>query len=229
MRRRPGEFEVCALPFSMHTEAYSIDELARGLRFAERSANTACPSSRRCRRMSRARLRRCRRCSRTPASGISRSPTTTQAARCRTCTAASAWSAVLVAGTRRRAVPSGTRTARTASPTWRATWWGWPSRPTSPRNSCPSTSRHLRLAAVPLHARLCLARPPRGDGGRARAVSARPAPPAGAERHRRQRACRGSARRRSRATGTPASPTRGCASRRTASSSSAPRSASATG
>src|SRR5262249_18160594 len=33
-RVREGRIEVCALPFSMHTEAYSIDELARGLRFA---------------------------------------------------------------------------------------------------------------------------------------------------------------------------------------------------
>jgi hypothetical protein len=34
-RARDGSVEVCALPFSMHTEAYSIDELARGLRFAD--------------------------------------------------------------------------------------------------------------------------------------------------------------------------------------------------
>jgi Glycosyl hydrolases family 38 N-terminal domain/Glycosyl hydrolases family 38 C-terminal domain len=34
-RVREGRIEVCALPFSMHTEAYSIDELARGLRFAD--------------------------------------------------------------------------------------------------------------------------------------------------------------------------------------------------
>ena len=34
-RARQGRIEVCALPFSMHTEAYSIDELARGLRFAD--------------------------------------------------------------------------------------------------------------------------------------------------------------------------------------------------
>ena len=34
-RAREGRIEVCALPFSMHTEAYSIDELARGLRFAD--------------------------------------------------------------------------------------------------------------------------------------------------------------------------------------------------
>jgi Glycosyl hydrolases family 38 N-terminal domain/Glycosyl hydrolases family 38 C-terminal domain len=34
-RAREGQVEICALPFSMHTEAYSIDELARGLRFAD--------------------------------------------------------------------------------------------------------------------------------------------------------------------------------------------------
>ncbi len=34
-RVREGRIEICALPFSMHTEAYSIDELARQLRFAE--------------------------------------------------------------------------------------------------------------------------------------------------------------------------------------------------
>jgi hypothetical protein len=34
-RVREGRVELCALPFSMHTEAYSIDELARGLRFAD--------------------------------------------------------------------------------------------------------------------------------------------------------------------------------------------------
>ncbi|MGH3088100.1 MAG: glycoside hydrolase family 38 C-terminal domain-containing protein, partial [Rubrobacteraceae bacterium] len=34
-RIRRGRVEVCALPFSMHTEAYSIDELARQLRFAD--------------------------------------------------------------------------------------------------------------------------------------------------------------------------------------------------
>ena len=34
-RVREGRIEVCALPFSMHTEAYSIDELARQLRFAD--------------------------------------------------------------------------------------------------------------------------------------------------------------------------------------------------
>jgi Glycosyl hydrolases family 38 N-terminal domain len=34
-RVRDGRFEVCALPYSMHTEAYSIDELARTLRFAD--------------------------------------------------------------------------------------------------------------------------------------------------------------------------------------------------
>jgi hypothetical protein len=34
-RVREGRVEVCALPFSMHTEAYSIDELAYGLRFAD--------------------------------------------------------------------------------------------------------------------------------------------------------------------------------------------------
>lgn len=33
-RVRAGRIEVCALPYSMHTEAYSIDELARTLRFA---------------------------------------------------------------------------------------------------------------------------------------------------------------------------------------------------
>jgi len=34
-RVRQGRVEVCALPFSMHTEAYSIDELARQLRFTD--------------------------------------------------------------------------------------------------------------------------------------------------------------------------------------------------
>lgn len=34
-RIRLGRIEVCALPFNMHTEAYSIDELARQLRFAD--------------------------------------------------------------------------------------------------------------------------------------------------------------------------------------------------
>ncbi|MDQ3182501.1 MAG: hypothetical protein M3Q62_02955, partial [Actinomycetota bacterium] len=34
-RVREGRIEICALPFSMHTEAYSIDELARQLRFAD--------------------------------------------------------------------------------------------------------------------------------------------------------------------------------------------------
>ncbi len=34
-RVREGRVEICALPFSMHTEAYSIDELARQLRFAD--------------------------------------------------------------------------------------------------------------------------------------------------------------------------------------------------
>jgi Glycosyl hydrolases family 38 N-terminal domain len=34
-RVRQGRVEVCALPYSMHTEAYSIDELARTLRFAD--------------------------------------------------------------------------------------------------------------------------------------------------------------------------------------------------
>jgi hypothetical protein len=34
-RVREGRFEVCALPYNMHTEAYSIDELARTLRFAD--------------------------------------------------------------------------------------------------------------------------------------------------------------------------------------------------
>ena len=34
-RVREGRMEICALPFSMHTEAYSIDELARQLRFAD--------------------------------------------------------------------------------------------------------------------------------------------------------------------------------------------------
>jgi hypothetical protein len=34
-RVREGRVEVCALPYSMHTEAYSIDELARTLRFAD--------------------------------------------------------------------------------------------------------------------------------------------------------------------------------------------------
>jgi len=34
-RVREGRIELCALPFSMHTEAYSIDELARQLRFAD--------------------------------------------------------------------------------------------------------------------------------------------------------------------------------------------------
>jgi hypothetical protein len=33
---REGRIEVCALPFSMHTEAFSIDELARQLEFADR-------------------------------------------------------------------------------------------------------------------------------------------------------------------------------------------------
>jgi hypothetical protein len=32
---RDGRIEVCALPFSMHTEAYSIDELGRQLEFAD--------------------------------------------------------------------------------------------------------------------------------------------------------------------------------------------------
>jgi hypothetical protein len=32
---REGRIEICALPFSMHTEAYSIDELARQIRFAD--------------------------------------------------------------------------------------------------------------------------------------------------------------------------------------------------
>src|SRR5207245_1948994 len=34
-RVREGRVEVCALPYSVHTEAYSIDELARTLRFAD--------------------------------------------------------------------------------------------------------------------------------------------------------------------------------------------------
>ena len=34
-RVREGRIEICALPFSMHTEAYSIDELAHQLRFAD--------------------------------------------------------------------------------------------------------------------------------------------------------------------------------------------------
>jgi hypothetical protein len=34
-RVREGRIEICALPFSMHTEAYSIDELARQLRSAD--------------------------------------------------------------------------------------------------------------------------------------------------------------------------------------------------
>src|SRR5215211_966852 len=34
-RVHQGRVEVCALPFSMHTEAYSIDELARQLRFTD--------------------------------------------------------------------------------------------------------------------------------------------------------------------------------------------------
>jgi RNase H-fold protein (predicted Holliday junction resolvase) len=34
-RVREGRIEICALPFSMNTEAYSIDELARQLRFAD--------------------------------------------------------------------------------------------------------------------------------------------------------------------------------------------------
>src|SRR5215207_1148196 len=34
-RVREGRIEICALPFSMHTEAYSIDELARQIRFAD--------------------------------------------------------------------------------------------------------------------------------------------------------------------------------------------------
>src|SRR5918994_3008586 len=34
-RVHEGRIEICALPFSMHTEAYSIDELARQLRFAD--------------------------------------------------------------------------------------------------------------------------------------------------------------------------------------------------
>jgi hypothetical protein len=34
-RVKQGRFEVNALPFSMHTEAYSLDELARQLRFAD--------------------------------------------------------------------------------------------------------------------------------------------------------------------------------------------------
>ena len=34
-RVRQGRVEICALPFSMHTEAYSIDELARQLRFTD--------------------------------------------------------------------------------------------------------------------------------------------------------------------------------------------------
>jgi len=34
-RVREGRIEICALPFSMHTEAFSIDELARQLRFAD--------------------------------------------------------------------------------------------------------------------------------------------------------------------------------------------------
>ena len=34
-RVRERRIEVCALPYSMHTEAYSIDELARTLRFAD--------------------------------------------------------------------------------------------------------------------------------------------------------------------------------------------------
>jgi hypothetical protein len=34
-RVREGRIEICALPFSMHTEAYSIDELALQLRFAD--------------------------------------------------------------------------------------------------------------------------------------------------------------------------------------------------
>jgi hypothetical protein len=34
-RVRQGRVEVCALPFSMHTEAYSIDELARQLHFTD--------------------------------------------------------------------------------------------------------------------------------------------------------------------------------------------------
>jgi hypothetical protein len=34
-RTRRGRVEVCALPFSMHTEAYSIDELSRQLRFTD--------------------------------------------------------------------------------------------------------------------------------------------------------------------------------------------------
>jgi hypothetical protein len=34
-RVHDGRIEVCALPYSMHTEAYSIDELARTLRFAD--------------------------------------------------------------------------------------------------------------------------------------------------------------------------------------------------
>ena len=43
-RVREGRIEICALPFSMHTEAYSIDELARQLRFAEDlRGSTTCP------------------------------------------------------------------------------------------------------------------------------------------------------------------------------------------
>jgi Glycosyl hydrolases family 38 N-terminal domain/Glycosyl hydrolases family 38 C-terminal domain len=34
-RVHQGRVEICALPFSMHTEAYSIDELARQLRFTD--------------------------------------------------------------------------------------------------------------------------------------------------------------------------------------------------
>jgi hypothetical protein len=34
-RVRQGRVEICALPFSMHTEAYSIDELSRQLRYAD--------------------------------------------------------------------------------------------------------------------------------------------------------------------------------------------------
>ena len=64
---RSGRFEVCALPFTMHAEALSIDELARQLRFAEELRAPPRPGDRRprCRPTCPAGRPACRSCSRT--------------------------------------------------------------------------------------------------------------------------------------------------------------------
>ena len=217
----------------MHTEAYSIDELARGLRFARRAprADGVVRSSRRCRPTcpgAVAALRGAARGRRRPLPR--RSPTTTPAARCRTCTAASACGGRSGGGHRggRRVLVWYTDSPHGVA-YMEGNLVGLAESADVAEDLLPEYLAALASRPYPYSARLMPgSASPTGPRLTRAPYRARPAPPARAERHRRQRAARARPGGGRRETGTPAAPTRGCVSRRTASSSSAPRSASAT-